>query len=935
MKRVEVALLAVAIAFLGTGVARAYYTVGGDHSWLYRTPIHIDYTKVGANLTDFPVLVALTSTNFDFSHARSDGYDIRFTLNEDGTGVLKYERERHDSTNQVAEYWVKIPSVSSASDTYFYMFSGNASASDGQDKTNVWDSNFRMVQHLHETSGTHYDSTSNANNGTCYGGVSQGSAGKIDNADYFDGTDDYVGVSDNATLDITDAITLEAWLNGTGSVTGNITKGTTMTHDSDQGLFSALCEVDNTHYLCAYSDILEDLGRAKILTVDRETGTVTGGTAHTFDTTDNYAAALCQVDYTHYLCVYEGMDDDGYAVILTVNTGDWTVSSGTKKEFDTVNGVWPALSAIDSTRYLCAYQGSGSSGRAVVLTVNTSDWTITVGTPHTFDANSCWWPALSNVDSTRYLCAYEGVDDDGFAVVLTVNTGSWTVSSGTKHEFDTTECWDSALSRIDSTHHLCAYEGPDGDGYALVFTVNTGDSTVSSGTKHEFDTTRGQDPALTAIDGTHYLCTYVGDGTVGDAVVLTVNTGSWTVSSGTAFEFESTDFTWQPGLCKIDNIGYLCTYERFGEGYAVILNVEWGPIAWKGSDGYSLGIDGGSGADSLFGVTGFINDHSLTVDVSQTWHHLALTYDRSNMRLYVDGSEQHSVSYTTAISTNAENLKVGNKVNGTADEVRVSATARTATWLEACYNNQSSPATFCILGTETLAAIAHVGVQGSDSEVVLEWETDAEVGTAGFNVLRAESPEGPWVKLNEELIPSRGSSWQGASYAFSDQSRQAGAVYWYCVEEVDTRGGTSQYPVQLVWDDGLTDADGDGMPDAWEERLGIDGGSDADAGADADEDGATNLEEYLAGTSPVDGEDCPRLWIEREESRNLVVLTWPARAGRTYRVLAADSLTELLDGSPTVLSVVPATSHSLLKFECNEGPESGRRFYRLIISPPR
>ena len=75
--------------------------------WQYRKKITIDSTKIDADLTDFPVLVKLTSSNFDFSKARSDGFDIRFT-DEGGLALLKYERERHDLTNQVAEYWVKI-----------------------------------------------------------------------------------------------------------------------------------------------------------------------------------------------------------------------------------------------------------------------------------------------------------------------------------------------------------------------------------------------------------------------------------------------------------------------------------------------------------------------------------------------------------------------------------------------------------------------------------------------------------------------------------------------------------------------------------------------------------------------------------------------------------------------------------------------------------
>ncbi len=70
-----------------------------------------------------------------------------------------------------------------------------------------------MVQHLSETSGAHYDSTINNNDGTPYGGVIQGTSGKIDGADEFDGVDDSVYVPHADTLaGFTQGMTASAWI---------------------------------------------------------------------------------------------------------------------------------------------------------------------------------------------------------------------------------------------------------------------------------------------------------------------------------------------------------------------------------------------------------------------------------------------------------------------------------------------------------------------------------------------------------------------------------------------------------------------------------------------------------------------------------------------------------------------------------------------------
>lgn len=66
---------------------------------------------------------------------------------------------------------------------------------------------------------------------------------------------------------------------------------------------------------------------------------------------------------------------------------------------------------------------------------------------------------------------------------------------------------------------------------------------------------------------------------------------------------------------------------------------------------------------------------------------------------------------------------------------------------------------------------------------------------------------------------------------------------------IDSQRDVGGWPV-LASGPAPADADGDGMPDAWEREHGFAPNSAADGSQDADNDGYTNVEEYLNGTRP-------------------------------------------------------------------------------------
>lgn len=110
--------------------------MGWLSGWSYRKEITVSNSLTTA-LSNYQTKIVLSSSNFDFSHANSDGSDIRFT-ESDGTTSLYYWVEKWDSTNLNAMIWVKVSSIPASGSTTIYMYYGNSNAATASDGTNTF-----------------------------------------------------------------------------------------------------------------------------------------------------------------------------------------------------------------------------------------------------------------------------------------------------------------------------------------------------------------------------------------------------------------------------------------------------------------------------------------------------------------------------------------------------------------------------------------------------------------------------------------------------------------------------------------------------------------------------------------------------------------------------------------------------------------------------
>jgi hypothetical protein len=145
------------------------------------------------------------------------------------------------------------------------------------------------------------------------------------------------------------------------------------------------------------------------------------------------------------------------------------------------------------------------------------------------------------------------------------------------------------------------------------------------------------------------------------------------------------------------------------------------------------------------------------------------------------------------------------------------------------------------------------------------------------------------------------------------------------------RTGGTLIVSNLVLDPNL-DADGDGIPNGWEQAYGLDPLNAADASADNDGDGMSNLQEYLAGTNPTNALSSLHV-VSLTTSGADAQVSWTTVGGKGYTVQTSSVPgTGFSDAIPPIL--IPGTGESTTNFvDPGAATNWPMRFYRVRLAP--
>lgn len=581
------------------------------------------------------------------------------------------------------------------------------------DEPDGWDDNNDTKEVLDSSgNGNHGSAVANANN--------TDDTAVIGRSGFFDGVDDYVEVPANYSLNITRALTVEAWLRPLEERTDIDTKdfGQAFAYNPE------ILNVKDNLYIVVGEGQNAQSGMVVTVNITPDGQVSLPLDDSFFNASWGQQPSIIKVsstnDYAIYAIAYRGQNQVGKIQTIKINFNDGSIISGIDEwEFDSTNANLPYIINVSDTKFAIAYRG-GHQG--IIKTIEIDAYGIITKAPiaeYPFNSTAAYGPSIIKISDTiiyyaivyknsnnRILLQTISIEDNGYIDIVSNPIDEIDLGEGSAKSEGTQEQRIKIIN-VTGGYYGIIYSDNTDNGNIITVRINLGGD-VSEDDGYVFPFTTDDNcmaPDIIKVTKNIYAITYgqTGGNPKGSLITICIEPNGeihskevLSTNIGNVLKFYS------PEIIHISNRVFVIVYmtgSSTGHPHKGMLTTiltqdltsifERGVVRAGAASVYAKWEKGSSVVKLLACINTSADSGEIITGVTTTneWHYIVLTFDGSQMCLYNDASLMGHEDVGPSVYIPKSNLRFGNSFYGYLDEIAIFDRALTQQEIEDRFNS--------------------------------------------------------------------------------------------------------------------------------------------------------------------------------------------------------------------------------------------------------
>jgi len=356
----------------------------------------------------------------------------------------------------------------------------------------------------------------------------------------------------------------------------------------------------------------------------------------------------------------------------------------------------PSLQRITDTLYAIAYWVPSYGGILKTVTISSiGEFDASSVKMFRYDSVAGYEPFLINVTENVTALAYRGASNHGILKTFNITSAGDISSTGKMITFEPGSGYEPCLIRVSGKVYAVAYRNTDNDGYVKTYNLSSNGSIAWTGNMMAFeDNVPCFDPCIIHAEEDFYVVTYStgnSGSTTGYILALKLGKNGSILSqteSRREFKIDGRDRCYNPIILHIYEHLFAISFTGPTDHPGELITINIGTDTFPPHRGITKQDSFGIFANTTT-VVGSINNIMVSAPISSGWHHFAVTYDGLSIRLYVNGSLIGSTEYQNhQINMTPSDLLFGRNYHGYIDEIAIYDQALTQTQIQKHVNNR-------------------------------------------------------------------------------------------------------------------------------------------------------------------------------------------------------------------------------------------------------